>query len=498
MIGIVIILTGIAKIFGAMRDIFLSYYYGSGSISDAYIIATTIPVVIFSFIYEGIAASFIPVCTRLKTQTEENSLINNLISHLFIFSLIIIIIIQVCSDEIIGIFAPGFSASTLTIASYMLRLSIVGSIFSCYVYVFAYYLNYCNSFILPTIRSIPMNLTIICSIVVSAKTQSILPLAIGIPISMFTELFCLGLYSRKFGYRFFFVIDTKSQDIRKIAKWSLPIILASSVAEINSIIDRQFASYIIEGGISIVTYSSRTLDMARTAFIMPIATIIFPVIAKAAYNNVQEEIDSVFIKSLSLVIIIAMPVTALLIIYASDIINILFGRGAFSNQSAELSSICLKFYAISLVGHAIVAIGTKTFHAMTDMKTILYISLFALVVNIIGNFVLSKYLLLGGLALSASISISTMAITQYYILWKKIKFKNSEIFFILIKSSIAALIMSMFVSIVNRNISIFNYPENLIGCIMQVFLISTLGLIIYIVILQKMNIKIKKLIFKRV
>lgn len=497
MICTVIILTGIAKIFGAFRDIFLSYYYGSGAISDAYIIATSIPVVIFSFVYEGIAASFIPLCTRLKTKTEENTLVNNLLSHLFIFSLIIIIIIQVCSNEVIKIFAPGFSISTLSIASYMLKISIVGSMFSCCVYVFAYYLNYYNSFVLPTIRSIPMNLTIMCSIVISAHTHSLLPLAIGIPISMLAELLCLCLNARHFGYRFFIVLDAKSQDIRKIAQWSLPIILASALAEINSIIDRQFASYIIEGGISIMTYSSRTLDMARTTFLIPIATVIFPVIAKAFYHNVREEIHSAFIKSLSLVIIITMPVTALTIIYASDIINILFGRGAFSNQSVGLASTCLQFYAISLIGHAFVAIGTKTFHAMTEMRTVMYVSLFALTINIIGNFILSRYLLLGGLALSTSISTSAMAIMQYCILWKKIGFKSNQIIIITIKSSIAAFLMSVLVFITNRNISILNYPDELVGCITQVFLVSVLGLVIYIITLMLMKVKIKELILLR-
>ena len=56
-IGIVLILIQIiSKIFGFAREIVLSYFYGTSTISDAYLVAFTIPSILFTLIGTGITA----------------------------------------------------------------------------------------------------------------------------------------------------------------------------------------------------------------------------------------------------------------------------------------------------------------------------------------------------------------------------------------------------------------------------------------------------------
>ena len=57
----VIIITVISKITGFARELFLSYFYGTTDIADIYILSTTIPQIVFSFIFWGISMGFIPV-----------------------------------------------------------------------------------------------------------------------------------------------------------------------------------------------------------------------------------------------------------------------------------------------------------------------------------------------------------------------------------------------------------------------------------------------------
>ena len=132
---IIIICTVLSKMIGAFRDLVLSYYYGSSSISDAYILATTIPVTIFAFIYEGIGASFMPVCARLKSKDDENKLTSNLINLLFILTFILVIFIEIFPELTIKVFASGFAGNTLKNAVFLTRISILGVFFSSAVYV---------------------------------------------------------------------------------------------------------------------------------------------------------------------------------------------------------------------------------------------------------------------------------------------------------------------------------------------------------------------------
>ena len=59
-ISAVMIITLVSKCLGFLRDMILAYYYGAGSVTDAYCIAQTIPEFLFSLVIQAIAVGFIP------------------------------------------------------------------------------------------------------------------------------------------------------------------------------------------------------------------------------------------------------------------------------------------------------------------------------------------------------------------------------------------------------------------------------------------------------
>ncbi len=77
------IVTIFSKILGFAREITLSYFYGTSNISDAYLISTTIPMVIFSFIGTGISTGYIPMYSKIENSNgvdEAKRYTNNLIN----------------------------------------------------------------------------------------------------------------------------------------------------------------------------------------------------------------------------------------------------------------------------------------------------------------------------------------------------------------------------------------------------------------------------------
>ena len=69
----IMLITIIAKLFGFGREILLSYFFGAGGISDAYLTAQTIPGTIFQFVGTGLATSFIPVYMKAKLQENNKT-----------------------------------------------------------------------------------------------------------------------------------------------------------------------------------------------------------------------------------------------------------------------------------------------------------------------------------------------------------------------------------------------------------------------------------------
>lgn len=485
----VIMLTMLTKVLGTFRDLFLSYYYGSTYISDSYILATTLPVTIFAFIYEGISASFIPVYSRLKTKEEENKLTCNMLNLLTIITLVIITFIEIFPESTIKIFASGLTGEALKTAVFFTKISILGVFFSSYIYIFVSYLNYNNSFLAPTIRAIPMDIIVIASIAISFKTNNLLYMAIGIPLSLFVEFAFLIPFIRKKGFKFSLSLSLKDENLKNIILWSIPIIISTAIADINTIIDRQFSSWIMEGGISALTYSNRTINVIRTTFFVPLITILFPMFSKKINSGKKEEVSELTSNSISFLMILAIPLTFGCICLSNDIISILFQRGAFDAAATNITSICLKYYSFSLLGCAISTILTKVFYSMSDMKTPMYISAFGILINIIFNVLFSKKIGLGGLAIATSISNMLIFVIQYYIINKRLKLSNKKIMITLIKSVIASIIM--FIILKPLRVSLGHNFSTLIS-----FIISTIvSMIIYFIILLILRTEeLKKLI----
>ena len=60
------IITLISKLTGFLRDLALSYYFGASEITDAYLIATSIPGTIFNLVGMGLISAYIPICSHLR------------------------------------------------------------------------------------------------------------------------------------------------------------------------------------------------------------------------------------------------------------------------------------------------------------------------------------------------------------------------------------------------------------------------------------------------
>lgn len=77
---LLMLITFVSKFFGFTRDITLAYFYGASNVSDAYIIALTIPSVIFTIIATGISTGYIPMYSNIEKEygvEEGNKYTNN-------------------------------------------------------------------------------------------------------------------------------------------------------------------------------------------------------------------------------------------------------------------------------------------------------------------------------------------------------------------------------------------------------------------------------------
>ena len=446
--SLIMIVSLVSKCFGATRDLALSYCYGSSNIADAYILATTLPVTIFSFLYEGIGASLIPVCSRCEDNKQRNQFIVNLINIIILISGVAIFIIELFPEFFVKLFASGFDKLTLINSVYILHISILGVVFSSAAFIISYYLNFHDSFFVTAFRSIPLDIVLIGSIVLSEKYDSLFILACGVPVSLFVALIVLLPQANKVGLKYSLHINFKDEKIKSVFHWSIPVALSMALIDINSIIDRQFASYLMNGGISIITYSSRLTGVINSLLFMPIITVLFPDFSKSVSEGKMEEVGKTTLNVLGLLLFVSIPLAFGVFVLSDEIVAIIFERGAFSHSAAVYTSLCLRNYALSIVAFSISTITTKLFYSIADMWTPMKITIIGVVLNIIGNCYLTAFWGIGGLPLASSISAVVVALLQLYFVAKKYNLELKPLLktmnFMIVSSIVMAVCMVFF------------------------------------------------------
>ena len=419
---LLMIITILSKITGFVRDVILAYFYGTSNITDAYLIAITIPSVIFGFIGVGIATGYIPMYSKiekLEGSKAGNKYTNNLINIILVICTILFVFGLIFTLPLVKLFASGFEGETLKLAVKFTRISLAGIYFTGLISVFNGFLQIKGNYAIPALIAFPLNLVTILGIVLSSK-GNVLLLAIGTVVATATQLLLVLPFAYKKGYRYKPIFNPKDKHMKHMVYIALPVIIGASVNQINVLVDRTIASTVTVGGITALNYANRLNNFVQGIFVLSITTTLYPVISKMAAENNMDGLKKAVSEAINGINILLVPATIGCIIFAEPVVMLLFGRGKFDEQALAMTSIALLFYAVGMIGFGLREVLARAFYSMQDTKTPAINAAIAVVMNIILNIILSRFMGIGGLALATSISAIFGTVLLFISLRKKI------------------------------------------------------------------------------
>lgn len=483
---IIMIITIISKIFGFGREIILAYFYGTSGISDAYLISTIVPGVIFGFISAGIAAGYIPIYNEVEQESgeaEAHVFTNNLFNLLLLICTIIIASCLLFTDQIVKIFASGFEGETFLLTVQFTKINLFAMYFIGFVSIFSGYLQLKGNYIIPAIIGLPLNIIIIISIVLSTKFN-ILVLAIGFVVAAAIQVILMVPFIKKKGYIYKSRLNLKDKHIINMIRIALPVILGVSLNQINVLVDRTIASRIIIGGISALNYANKLNGFVQGIFVMSIATAIFPKMSKMAAANNIIGLKNTLSEAITGINLMVLPAMIGAMLLTNPIVSILFGRGAFDSQAAEMTSYALFFYSMGMVAAGLREILSRSYYSLQDTKTPMINAAIGVILNIILNVILSKYMGIGGLALATSIAGIITTGLMFISLRKKIgPFGMKKVSISFLKIFLASLIMGLLSK------TSFNYLITILSQNISLLIAIGIGATSYFVIIYFMKIE---------
>ena len=185
----------------------------------------------------------------------------------------------------------------------------------------------------------------------------------------------------------------------------LPVILGTLLYDVNSIIDKNFASFLSQGSISVLDYSYKVAGAAQGILAYPVTTVIYTQLADHSSKNdvdgLNVSIEQGFLR-LSLIMI---PVLSGMLCTSDLLIKLIFGRGEFSSESIKTTSICLILYLVGMYAISYRALFEKAFYSLKKTRITLINTTITVATNIFFDWLLYKKYQCYGLAMATSISL---------------------------------------------------------------------------------------------
>ncbi len=466
----------VAKLIGMLRDVILANYFGTSNISDAYLIASTVPTLLFYFIGHSLSTAYIPMYNKVKQEQGRDAshrYTSNLLTIALVLSTVIVIALLVFPKAVVKVFAVGFDRQTAKIAARLIRISAPSIYLMTIVNICGGYLQANKSFLVPASISLPRNAAIVVSVILAASLGTDL-LGWGLLASYLLEFLFLLPFVLKKGYRYKPTLKLKDADIKQTLYIVTPILLGMCVGQVNKIIDRSMASTVVEGGISALTYASIINNAVQEVLVTGIITILFASCAELVAKQEHEKVKKKLADTVSSLLFLLIPAAVGVIILAEPIVHLVLCRGEFDEHSLKMTVSALRCYTVGLLFLALRDTFVKIFYAYKETKITTITSICSIVLNIALNIVLGKLIGINGLALATSFSALFNCITLFALLNKKIgDFGTVIIAKVTIKSIVGAIIMSVGVYLSRRTLT------PLLGDVVSLIISIIIGCIIY-------------------
>jgi putative peptidoglycan lipid II flippase len=430
--SVVSTMTLLSRILGLVRDIVFARFFGATIVMDAFVVANRIPNMLRRFFAEGaFSQGFVPVMARYKENLEHDEsreFVDAVAGTLGLILFVVTLVGVIAAPLLVLIVAPGFVGEDgrFDLATAMLRFTFPYLLFVSLTAFAAGILNTYGKFAAPAFTPVILNVVLIsCALWLAPMLDEPgMALAYGV--------FLAGIVQLLFQLPFLAKIHAvprprwrpRHDGVRRVGKLMLPAIFGSSVAQINVLVGGIIASLLGVGKISYLYFSDRLMEFPLGLFGIALATVMLPTLSRQAASGSMEEFSRTIDWSMKLVVLIAVPAAAGLVLLASPLLVTLFYGGIFSRLDVEMAAISLQAFALGLIGFSFVKILAPAFFAREDTRTPVKYGLVALGINFALSIILALYLTSVGYAAShagLALATSVAALANAWLLYRGLR-----------------------------------------------------------------------------
>ncbi|MDX2470544.1 MAG: murein biosynthesis integral membrane protein MurJ [SAR324 cluster bacterium] len=409
-------ITLISRILGLVREMARAHFLGTSLYSDAFSLAFSLPNLFRRLTAEGaMSNAFIPVYCEIKEKDSHERALEFAKNFFWGLSLILVCLVGLFIWQapflVSEIFARGYSGETLEVTVFLSRLMFGYVLLISLSAVAQGVLNSEGVFSIPAFTPVLLNLSIIAAAFSLGSTfaNPAIAFAVGVIFGGFLQLFFQFPALKRQGFRLFSNankrgINLGDPKIKEALKLLVPTLFGAGVYQINIIVSNLIATTLKQGSLSSLTFSNRLLELVLGVLVVSLATVMLPKLAGFFSTGDVERASAMIKQNIEVILFVTLPVIAITLVMAEEIVALLFLRGSFDLHSLEMTAGALRFHILGLVFIGINRIFLASYQANKMISLTAWIAFGVMVANVVLALYLSSFMSHLGIALASSLA----------------------------------------------------------------------------------------------
>lgn len=416
----------LVKGLGFYKESVVAANFGLSEVLDTFFIAFLVPGFILNVFIGAFKSVFIPnYIAELQTGNEVSSFQATGFFITFLISGLFTLIAFLFTDVYLENFFPGHTGEYYELIKSHFQFLMPCIIFWGLSSILSGLLNIADEFRLSTFSSIFVPLAIIVCVFLFRDVFGDMVLAVGTLIgSIASFIYLLGVCLWK---------KTIHLSMPKFGNTNARVMFAQVPAKVssgfltgmNGVVDQFFAAQLAAGSIAAINYGNKMPAFLNGILVVAITNVMLPHFSKMFLENKKRTFQQMF-KIIKIVFLVG-GICAIIGFFLSDfLVALFFQRNEFTAEDTDLVADIQQIFLI-YIPFSIAALVVVNFLTSINKNTVMaYVSLGALVLNIVLDYILIQYYGILGIALCTTIVIIGKDTVLLYYTYKLSKSKEHK------------------------------------------------------------------------
>lgn len=357
----------LSRMLGLFRDRLLAARFGAGDILDSYYAAFQIPDILFTIFLVGAAsAAVLPVFLEYekKGAAESEKFVSNLLTVFGILAMVLSVAASIASPWLVPLVAPGFTTAKLALAVKLTRVMMLNAVFFALGGILSSVLQARHRFFVFALPPIVYNLSIIFGILFIVPWMGAMGLAYGVLLGGLAQILVSIPALGSMGFHFSPKFNPREAGLVKVAKTSLPRVLALSMTQLTMVVLGAIASFFASGSVSVFKFASNLMYVPVGLFGVSYALAIFPKLSGASLNRDGAKFREQIAVGVRNILFWVLPFLAMLVVLRAHAVRVILGSGVFNWEDTRLVAAVLAVLAVAMASESVLPLILRAFYAL--------------------------------------------------------------------------------------------------------------------------------------